>query len=70
MLIIVFLHGKCEDKRFWVECSQEFCEFNLLLIPSWMLFSFISIIPKYLNFATFSEDLTLIYVLQFCPVYT
>lgn len=68
MLIVVFLHGKCDDKRFWVECWQEFHEFNMLLIPSRMLFSFISIILKYLNSATFSEDLTLIYVLQCCPV--
>lgn len=68
MLIFIFLHGKFEDKRFWVEWWQEFCELNLLIIPSWMLFSSICITPKYLNFATFSEDLTPMYVLQCCPV--
>jgi len=68
MLIFVFLHGKFEDKRFSVECWQEFRELNLLIIPSWMFFSFICITPKCLNFATFSEDLALMYVSQYCPV--
>jgi hypothetical protein len=32
-------------------------EFSLLLIFSWMQFLFVTVVPKYLNFAAFSKDL-------------
>jgi hypothetical protein len=46
-----------EDKRFWAAQEQAFPEFSLLLISLWMQFSFVTVFPKYFNFATFSEDL-------------
>jgi hypothetical protein len=52
---------RCEDRRFWSERQQEFPEFNLFSIPSWMQFWFVTFVPKYLNFATFSNDLFLDY---------
>jgi hypothetical protein len=35
-------------------------EFNLFLISSWMQFSLVTAVPKYLNVATFSKDLLVI----------
>jgi hypothetical protein len=55
-----------EDKRFWTDWKQAFPEFNLLLISSWMSFWFVSVVPKYLNYATFSSD-SLVIILWFCP---
>jgi hypothetical protein len=49
-----------EDKRFWTEWQQAFPEFNLLLISSWMSFWFVSVVHKYLNFVTSSNDIVVI----------
>jgi hypothetical protein len=55
---LTFSDSKWEDKRFWNAWQQALPEFSLLLISSWMHFWFINIIiPKYLNFTTFSKDL-------------
>jgi hypothetical protein len=34
---------------------------------SWMSFWFVSVVPKYLNFATFSNDSLAILIFWFCP---
>jgi hypothetical protein len=48
--------------RFRMECQQVLPKFNFLLIFSWIkLFWFINVIPKYLNTATFSNDLLVIF---------
>ena len=38
ILIFKFLDSKLEDRRFCTEWRQEFPDFNLLLIPSWIEF--------------------------------
>jgi hypothetical protein len=52
-----YRRGGKTKKKLWAEWEQAFPEFNLLLISSWMRFSFVTFVPKYLNFATFSKDL-------------
>jgi hypothetical protein len=56
-----------EDKRFWTEWWQAFPDFNLLLASSWMSFWFVSVVPKYWNVATFSNDSLAILIFWFCP---
>jgi hypothetical protein len=58
-----------EDKRFWRQRYQAFPNSDLLLIPSWMQFWFVSVILKYLNFDTFSKALLAILMLRFCPAF-
>jgi hypothetical protein len=62
-----FFDMRREDKRLWIEWQQPFPELILLLISSWMTFWFVSVIPKYLNFATFSNDSLAILIFWFCP---
>jgi hypothetical protein len=56
-----------EDKRFWPEWYQAFPELNIILISSWMPFRFVSVVPKYLNFATFSNYSLAVLIFWFCP---
>jgi hypothetical protein len=55
VLISTFLDSRREDKRFWTECQQALPELNLL-ISSWIKFWFVTVVPKYLNCATFSKE--------------
>jgi hypothetical protein len=67
-LIFKFLERRREDKRLWTEQQQAIPESNLPLIYSWMLFWLVTVIPKYLNFATYSKDLLVVnydFVLHF-----
>jgi hypothetical protein len=43
------------DKRFCTEWQQEFPDFNLLLISSWIELWFVRVVPKYLNCSTVSN---------------
>jgi hypothetical protein len=45
------------------------CRVNGLLISSWTTILFVTVIPKYLNFATFSKGLLAIFMLWFCPAF-
>jgi hypothetical protein len=58
-----------EDRRLWTERQQAFPEFSPLLIPSCMQFWSVSVVPRYLNFATSSKDLFAIFMLYFCAVF-
>jgi len=55
------------DKRFCMKWQQAFPYFSLLLISSWKEFSFLRVVPKYLNSPTLSKDLLSICMLWFCP---
>jgi hypothetical protein len=44
ILIFKYLERRQEDKRLWTEWYQEFPEFNLLLISSWMQFWFVAVL--------------------------
>jgi len=57
ILIFKFLERSRKDKRVGTDEQQAIPEINLLLIFSWMQFSFVIIVPKYFNFSTFSKDL-------------
>jgi hypothetical protein len=46
---------------------QALPEFNLLLISSWIRFWFVTVVPKYLNCATFLKHLSAIFMSWFCP---
>jgi hypothetical protein len=56
-----------EDKRFWTEWQQAFPKFNLFLISSRIPFWLVSDVPKYLNFATFSNNSLALFIFWFCP---
>jgi hypothetical protein len=68
-LIFAFLDSNQEGKRFCTERYQAFPDFNRLLIPSWMEFRLVRVVPKYLNFFTLSKDLLSIFMLWFCPAF-
>jgi hypothetical protein len=55
ILTFTFLDSRREDKRLWTEWQHTFPEFSLLLISSCMQFWSVSVVPKYLNFATSSK---------------
>jgi len=69
MLIFKFLENRWEDKTLWTEWEQESHILNLLCIYLSMQFWFITVITKYLNFATFSMDLLAITNLWFYPAF-
>jgi hypothetical protein len=50
-----------ENKRFWTAQHKEFLQLNLPLIFMLVKFWFITVIPKYLNCATFLHDLMTIF---------
>jgi len=52
ILIFKILDSRLEDKRFCTEWYQAFPDFNLLLISSWILFWFFTVVSKYLNSST------------------
>jgi hypothetical protein len=64
ILILVFLNRKLKDTTF---CTEWFTDFSLLLISWCTDFWCVSIVPKYLEYATTSKDLLLIFMLWFCP---
>jgi hypothetical protein len=68
ILILKFLERRWEDKSLnrMVACILEF---NLLLIFLLMQFWSVTVVLKYLNFATFSKDLLAFSILLFCPVF-
>jgi hypothetical protein len=61
ILIFTFLDSRWEDRMFWTQRRQALPEFNLTLISLWIKFWSVTVVPKYLNFATFSKDLSLCY---------
>jgi hypothetical protein len=48
---------------------QKVPEFNLLLTSSWIRFWFVIVVPKYVNWATFSKHLLVIFMSRFCPAF-
>jgi hypothetical protein len=58
---------KLEDKRFRTEWEQALPDFSLLLISSWIEPWFVKVVPKNLNFSTFSEELLSIFILWLLP---
>jgi hypothetical protein len=56
ILIFTFLDSRREDKRFGINASKHYPN-CLLLIFSWIKFWSVTVVPKYLNCATFSNDL-------------
>jgi hypothetical protein len=61
-LIFNFLQRR-KKRRLWTICNKN----SLRLISSWMQLSYVPAIPTYLNFTTFSKDLTPASKLRFCP---
>jgi hypothetical protein len=52
----MFLDSRQEDKVMnWI--VQAIPELNLLLVSSWIKFGYVTVIPKYFNFATFLKGL-------------
>jgi hypothetical protein len=51
---------------FYTKWWQTLPEFNLLLISAWIIFWFVTVVPKYLNCATFSKDLLAIFMSWIC----
>jgi hypothetical protein len=66
-LIFMFLDSRREDKGFWTEWYQVLPKFSLFLISSWIKFWFVTVVPKYLNCATFSKHLFATCMSWFCP---
>jgi hypothetical protein len=63
------LDSRREDKRFCTEWQQALPEFSLLLISSWIRIWFVIIVLKYLNCATFSNNLLAFFMSWFCPAF-
>jgi hypothetical protein len=63
ILIFIFLDSKLEVKRFCTERQQEFLDFSLFLISSWIEFWFVKVVAKYLNNSTLSDELLPILIL-------
>jgi hypothetical protein len=51
---------------FRTEWKQALSEFRLLLISSWVKIWFLTVVPKYLNYVTFSKDLLAFFMSWFC----
>jgi hypothetical protein len=49
------LDSKLKDKRFRTERWQAIAEFNLFLIPPWIPFLFVTVVPKYVRFPHFQR---------------
>jgi hypothetical protein len=62
-----FVNSWCREQGFLI--VKAFPEFSLLLISSCMQFWFVSVVPRYLNFATLSKDLFAIFMLCLCPAF-
>jgi hypothetical protein len=43
--------------------------FNRLFISSWIRFWFVTVVPRYLNCATFSKHLFPVFMSWFCPAF-
>jgi hypothetical protein len=67
ILIFMFLDSRQEEKRFRSEWWQALPEFKFLLISSWIKFWFVTVVPKYLNCVTFTNDLLAIFMSWLCP---
>jgi hypothetical protein len=52
ILTFNFLDSRREDRRLWTEWQQEFPESSQLLSSPCMQFWPVSVVPRYLNFAT------------------
>jgi hypothetical protein len=55
-----------QTRSFWTEWWKALSEF---LISSWIKFWFVTVVPRYLNFAIFSKDLFTIFILWFCSAF-
>jgi hypothetical protein len=69
LYILMVLEWRREDGIFRAEWQPAFCQFNIFLVCSWTQFLYVTIVPKYLNFVTFSKDLLSIIKLLFYPAY-
>jgi hypothetical protein len=56
ILIFAFYTANRKTKDSELHGSNHSTEFNLLLISSGTKFRFVTAVPKYLSFATFSKD--------------
>jgi hypothetical protein len=65
----MFLESRREGGKFWTEWYQLLPEFGLLLISSWIKFWFITVVPKYMYYATFSKYLLANFISWFCPAF-
>jgi hypothetical protein len=68
ILIFKFLENRVEGKRPWTEWKQDFPEFNLFLISSWMKFWFLTHSKDLLSFCkllSYSRAETKPYIFSF-----
>ena len=57
-----------EDTRFCTEWAQAFPDFYLLFISSWIEFSFVKVVPKYLKSSTLRRTVT--QILEYLYLFT
>jgi hypothetical protein len=69
ILIFTFLGSRREDRRLWTEWWQALPGCNHILLSWWTKFWFVTLIPKYLNFATFSKAVLALCMLWFCTAF-
>jgi hypothetical protein len=69
ILVFMFFDARWEDERFATEWCQALQEFSVHLISSWIKFSFVMVVPKFLNCATFSNHMLPIFISWFCPAF-
>jgi hypothetical protein len=68
-LTFTFPDIRREDRRLRTEWQQAFPEFSLLLISSCMQFWSVSVVLRYLNFATSSKHQFAVFMLYFFPIF-
>jgi hypothetical protein len=66
LVLILTFRWQMRRQSFWTEWQQALPEFTLLLISSWIKFWFVTVVPKYLNYATLSNHLLTIFMSWFC----
>jgi hypothetical protein len=69
IIIFTFLDSRGEVKRFWTEWRQTLPEFNVLIISSWIKVLFVTVVPKCLDFATFSKYILAIFMFCLSPAF-
>jgi hypothetical protein len=69
ILIFRFFDNRRKDRRLWTEWQQALPELNPLLISSWIKFWFVTVVRKYFNCDTFSNELFAVFMYQIWPAF-
>jgi hypothetical protein len=69
VIIFTCLGNRGEVKCFWTEWMQTLPELNVRILPSRVKVLFVTVVPKYFDFATFSKYVLAVFMLCFSPAF-